>query len=464
MGEWAELDKLEIFFADPGALNDPLEGFKDIVWEGDAIAWRNHLRHYLLGLMQTLSVSLIMGPDYDAVAEHDFSGLTADRLPTPQLRVLFDTISDRFFSDGRVQTYPEELARRGAIRRDEFLFYLWTLHGRALHTVFEAFEQAGLLPPRLSRPDASDWGSDPLDHDYFVTLAAAVAQTPGGDPAAEFFIATTSVMEQDRILKAEARSRMSTGWAGLVLDFPARYLDRLQRLMHPPWYVACFADNCQHPAMWGNYGDSHKGVCLEYRPDCTPDGTMTLPIRRPVGWSGGEAGPEPIVETTAERLHPVRYTSERSATDFFSSLGRITRSDVAFWFTGPDGASSISGEALREESDAWRQAYWSHHFTSLTTKLTGWRHEGEHRIILTSVLNDFETQDSRKLTCPFERLSGIVFGIRTPVKAKAEIVRIIREKCASTGRTSFDFYQAYYARETGCIERVKLTLLSAGET
>jgi hypothetical protein len=46
-----ELEKLEIYFPRPDQLNDPMEGFKDVFWRGDAIVWRNLLRHY--GLRET---------------------------------------------------------------------------------------------------------------------------------------------------------------------------------------------------------------------------------------------------------------------------------------------------------------------------------------------------------------------------------------------------------------------------
>jgi hypothetical protein len=40
-----ELEHQEIYFSPPEQLNDPLEGFKDIFWQGDAIVWTNLLRH-----------------------------------------------------------------------------------------------------------------------------------------------------------------------------------------------------------------------------------------------------------------------------------------------------------------------------------------------------------------------------------------------------------------------------------
>lgn len=122
LGTRSELADQYIYFAEPSSLNDPLEGFKDIVWNGDAIAWRNHLRHYLLCLMQTVSILHIMGPSYDAVSKHDFALTTPARLPTDQYRALFGGICDRFFENTQIAAYPTRLASRGPMRRDEWLF------------------------------------------------------------------------------------------------------------------------------------------------------------------------------------------------------------------------------------------------------------------------------------------------------------------------------------------------------
>jgi hypothetical protein len=59
-----ELEHQEIYFSPPEQLNDPLEGFKDIFWQGDAIVWTNLLRHYLLCLMQATSITMVAGKDF----------------------------------------------------------------------------------------------------------------------------------------------------------------------------------------------------------------------------------------------------------------------------------------------------------------------------------------------------------------------------------------------------------------
>lgn len=43
IGAHQELENQEIFFASPDELNDPLEGFLNIFWQGDRIVWRNFL-------------------------------------------------------------------------------------------------------------------------------------------------------------------------------------------------------------------------------------------------------------------------------------------------------------------------------------------------------------------------------------------------------------------------------------
>jgi len=48
LGAHRELENQEIYFSPPQVLNDPMEGFKDVVWRGDQIVWANLVKHYLL--------------------------------------------------------------------------------------------------------------------------------------------------------------------------------------------------------------------------------------------------------------------------------------------------------------------------------------------------------------------------------------------------------------------------------
>jgi hypothetical protein len=61
LSDGGELRNQEIYFAEPEQLNDPMEGFRDVFWKGDAIVWKNFLRHYLLCLDNAFSQLLICG-------------------------------------------------------------------------------------------------------------------------------------------------------------------------------------------------------------------------------------------------------------------------------------------------------------------------------------------------------------------------------------------------------------------
>jgi len=64
LGDRKELEKQEIYFARPDQLNDPMEGFKDVFWQGDRILWTNLIKNYLLSLRIAIMMGTLMGDDY----------------------------------------------------------------------------------------------------------------------------------------------------------------------------------------------------------------------------------------------------------------------------------------------------------------------------------------------------------------------------------------------------------------
>ena len=47
LDKYQELESQTIYFASPDQLNDPMEGFRDIVWRGDKIVWTNFFKHFV---------------------------------------------------------------------------------------------------------------------------------------------------------------------------------------------------------------------------------------------------------------------------------------------------------------------------------------------------------------------------------------------------------------------------------
>ena len=52
LGKFQELEQQTVYFASPEQLNDPMEGFRDIVWRGDKIVWTNLFKNYISYLLE----------------------------------------------------------------------------------------------------------------------------------------------------------------------------------------------------------------------------------------------------------------------------------------------------------------------------------------------------------------------------------------------------------------------------
>lgn len=52
LGKYKELENQEIYFASPSEQNDPMEGYHEIYFQGDAIVWTNFFKNYLILLIK----------------------------------------------------------------------------------------------------------------------------------------------------------------------------------------------------------------------------------------------------------------------------------------------------------------------------------------------------------------------------------------------------------------------------
>ena len=95
---------------------------------------------------------------------------------------------------------------------------------------------------------------------------------------------------------------------------------------------------------------------------------------------------------------------------------------------------------------------------SITTKSREYYCDGEYRIILDELFNDYSSEEDRKLKYDFNDFEAIIFGIKTSSVDKAKIINIIRRKCHETGRNNFDFYECEYCHESGKIKQVKIDI------
>jgi hypothetical protein len=460
LGEFAELERQEIFFSLPDHLNDPLEGFKNVVWSGPAILWRNLLNHYLLCLVEAASLAMLQGDAFEPERLTNLVKKTDEDLPEAPIRAILAQVRREFFAHEAIAYFVDQAAKLELkLNQDGLRAYLRSLQPMALDALFRTFAAHGL--PLVSPTfDMEDIPTDLTKNLRKMLPAHAQAQVNGTADvilkSGEMAVLQLNLIQD--VSKPAAPERAN--WLFLTRDFPRFYVDALPKLLFPDWATACFVTDPEDPAMWGVYGDGHRGACLIFRPTNDAGGKPTLTLDWTVGLSRGVDEPLPIHQTMSLPFTPVRYANDYPEIDFFTTLGVLVRSKLRdFWYRAEDGTVSPYGDAILSESAEWRSAYWARHGLTTTTKLPQWEREHENRLVLTTNFVAHGDAGTRKLRYRFSDLSGIAFGMKMPHTEKLEIMRIIERKAVAEGRQDFDFFQAQHDNRTGNIVLNHLGLL-----
>jgi hypothetical protein len=456
-----ELLNQQIYFAKPETLNDPMEGFRDIYWRGDAIVWRNLFRHFALCVERAVSLLTIIGESaplgWDMIPVFNHGDISF----TPQQKAHQDDVLATLFKDELIQNWIAALAARAQpVRRAELAAHLRSIHPLVVATVQACYRKRGMI----TAPEPSPTLLETLRENVVNSRTAidSIRKMEEEGNATEFQIDAfytahlKMLAEMDLIhLYNEAIDPKMTNRNFVFLTFCDEFVDRIETLAYPEWYTACFMEECRDSSVWGSYGQNHTAACLKFRVKDL-DGNPALPIHRPTG--ANNAG-----LICAYRDHAFRrivYENEHLPVDFFNSLGRLPMPVLRrYWYSDPDGGLSSCGDQIFKEADAWRTQYWDAFYHAITRKLKDWRYEREHRLILSGEFFDFGTDESRVLKYDFNSLDGIIFGIKTPNDAKLEIFKIIEDLCRANSRKDFKFYQAFYSRASGMIEHAELTFL-----
>ncbi len=455
-----ELEKQEIYFASPSELNDPMEGYRDIFWKGDRIVWNNLLLHYLRTLTQVCVQWCIEGEEHQ-LSWSDIPTLDPNfpkEWPAAELMVQIE----KEFLSAEADRYINALAAKTQpMRQDELATHLRSIHPFALATILLNFERAKLIPSANISPEFKRQLEGSFNSALIFLQTAELAfnqhsEKPDAVPA--LFAATRHINAQLNLIQHFKSDTANTQHNRLFVTmlFPDEYIEQLNSLLYPDWFTACFLSDCSNSALWGYYGDNHKGVCLKFKTEEQSNfRTLTLQGFNSISSNGPQRGP------MALDFKPVRYVTQLSEIDFFRSLGRLPIPLInKNWYRDELGQRSTCMADVFNDEQSWRNSYWEIFGQGVTAKLKAWEAEAEHRLTLHSHLFNLEDKSNRKLQYNFDSLAAVIFGMKTPLNKKLEICKIIQAKCKVTGRNDFKFYQAYYSPQSGKIEHAEMGLLN----
>ena len=459
LDKYHELENQTIYFASPEELNDPMEGFRDIVWRGDTIVWTNFFKHYVFCLHEsyplfrkTLDSKKLSVDDIPILARWD-------KTPIPEKQKLFDDIWDRFFNLPHIPEIIEAIANRNReVRYRELGYYFRVMQSVLLAEIEDSCIAHGFMHESERTQLPENW---PDVDKMCEWVCASIRQFNQANTEAQLnaMLLDTAAQDNDERIKNQIKNPISskilrTNNHLMHLDFPNTYLREIETLLWFDWRTACFTENYHNSAIWGTYGDKHKGACLIFE-SVKKDGSPQLSLK--------EGGSQDI---PASRFRKVVYGSKLNEVDFFRSIGRSTVEQLReLWYTDTEGNISEcaahlprEGEIDNENTIAWRKNYWDSFYCDITSKTKDWKYEQEWRLILEDRSGGFDEEQGYKLTYDFNSLKGIIFGIRASDEDISRVVKLIKKKCAKHERTDFKFYQAYYSPETGDIRKYERQL------
>ena len=442
--KYQELEKQEIYFANPEQLNDPMEGLRDIFWRGDRIVWKNFFKHYVFCLYETHLRFLVAGHSIQLNANNIPILGRWDELPSPSQR-MFNEVWDRFLDLPQIPEFIEALANTNRkIRYRELGLYLELIYSALSYEIMEVRFANGIMPQSAIRRPPEGL---PLVGEILVSTLESMAQLEEDEEQTDALLQSLEsvryAMRLELLNNPILTGISESNFLLVYFDFSSVYLKEIEKLLWPNWYVACFTKDYHNSSVWSTYGDNHKGACLIF------ESTQIDGSRQYSAVSG---------------LYKIDYRPKLNEVDFFRSIGRVTVGQlIELWYTDAEGNFSECGDHIQRDGEidnddtaSWQESYWANFYRDITSKTKDWKHEQEWRLVLEDRWLD--EGEAPKLIYDFNSLKGIIFGIRASDEEILKAVKIIQEKCEEHERTDFKFYKAEYSQRTGDIRKNEIRL------
>ena len=445
-----ELENQSIFFAPPEILNDPVEGFRDIYFRGDKVMWESLLINYLLSLTVFTLDYLTFGED--EILDDNLRGLPSIDDVHENLQVEFKIISKSFIQSPEIQDLINNIIKyREKVSQQELSYYLSIIHLFSLSMIFNHLHKINAIKENLFSQLDIDI-SKRLNAQYFENTNRLIEEH--GENTNELIIEQHNhfLFQMSLLLDLNGSIRKPNKKT-LFNTFPQKFIQKLEQVMYPNWFTACFMSRATNSSIWGNYGDNHKGACLVFETEVDESTKPYLTLDNTIVGAGSKGK---IFGSSRMHFEEMQYCHKQDAINFFDSIGQVPMGKLySSWFVSDDGKVSSN---IPKFDETWRGEYWGEFDKSITKKTIDWKYENEFRLIIRNMFGSYPNTGAT-LNYSFKSLKGIIFGIKTSEEDKHEVIKIIEKKVRENEQYDFKFYQAYYCRSSGIIKHTELSML-----
>ena len=380
--EFDELGKQEIYFSTLDSLNDPTEGLHEIFWNGDEIVWINLFKHFALYYIEKEQNHISM----------------ADK----------KSITINFIKDNNTISIIKHLSNID-IRK----------HQLGLILSIISFILDEYIDDKTHHLRLSDRQNGKVTTDLVVR-----------------FITTNGLYAYiDKYSIEQVYSDSAIFPPHPTKPHIEAFIDNLIFKFSKQFYVACFSKNFSNLSMWGNYADSHKGICLIFQNSKIPFTKKFL------------------------HYHKINYSNQINRYNFFDLIVMQSYKDFKTWttFKGKNSKYHIPqyNEFLKRHSLLRKELT-----ASLLTKESDWNFEKEYRLYIDNYgkkTSNTKYDRGIALKYDFKSLKGIIFGINTTPQTKHDVFYTISALCKMHNVKEFRFYQAIYSFAKSKLEIIELT-------
>lgn len=438
--EYKELENLEIYFASNEELNDPMEAYKTVIFQGDNIMWHNLFKNYILCLSRFILANGVRGITDNVIRLEAFNNLIPfkEYTYTKYYHEIFINIHKKF-REYFTSVIDEVFTENDVISSDELEIYLITFNHVIVYIIIALFQKLKINKLNkyieLNKSNIINLLNElkALLKEYIQEENYTAIITDCYAKAINFKVNIKDKME----INKNIHDYIFLG------KFVQEYVEYLTNFVKLKNYIASFNNDYTNPVMWSHYTENHNGICLVYKN-----------INNEIELYDNKNNRSTLY------FHKVRYDNKNYkkiyTINFFYSFLIDNKTIMDNWFKDIE-KNKLSNLYSNFQSSSKYINNTLNRIVKPLYKTEHWEYEKEYRLILEerTKLN----KEDKLYKYDFKYLNGIIFGIKTPLEAKLKIIQIIDKLCKkyNTSINHFNFYQAYYSDNENKIKYYEFT-------
>ncbi len=451
--QYDELEKLSIYFAKPSELNDQMEDYMNIVWQGDEIAFRGLFKHYLYTLTHLYYMASLTRREEKIDIEHMPIYISTKILEAPEMETVFKDIYFEFFNSEKIANIPILMAKsKKKFTADEILLIFKTIHMFA-YLVINTQIKKHIWGEDLLAEKGYNEIYNAIKHwqSYDFTINALISNSYD----TEFVLRLITFQELQRekiknILNEKHANENTYNINILSFEYPELYIKQIKNLLYNNYYVACFSATYRNEPMWSHYANNENGICFQYK---TTDNNF-INLNSVSGVSADNNGVHIHRKYYNHKLEKVTYSNDYPEINFFTSLGCLPHPIITeFMLCNYDKTKFSSCCEAYNNMDEWRKKYHEKATEYICTKAKNWEYEEEYRIFMRDMLySTYEDKNNRIATYNIEDLNAVIFGRKVSDEDKRKVIEIIQHHLNKANIKDFKYYDLYYSSITKQLE------------